>query len=360
MQQCRPVSSRAPDPGSVRGSVGAARGAGFRLPFDFLGRKSARYSIRGTLRDAATNRNVGGVKVDLRQLGGVTVATVFTDVSGDFTFDGLGSGQYDIAVNEAGYEPIDQQVSVQDSVFGLQIWLRKPNGAHGESAGPTISVRELSIPPKAHELMQKGLLLLSAKSDYRGSITQFERAIKEYPAYYEAYAEMGVAYMELGDVASSEQALRKSIDVSQQRYADAYFLLADLYFERQALCRRRAGGPQGRRRSRATPGRVITNWPARSTDSTATRRPKQKLRPPHSFSPTGRKRACCWRTSISNCTNIRPCSKTWTPTSNSTPNGAHADQARQLREQVQTALEKAQAAAESDDNSAEDDEPDSK
>ena len=42
--------------------------------------------------------------------------------------------------------------------------------------------------------MQKGMMLLYA-NDYRGSITQFQRAIKEYPGYYEAYAEMGVADM---------------------------------------------------------------------------------------------------------------------------------------------------------------------
>jgi hypothetical protein len=199
-------------------------------PAIFLGKsRSARYSMRGTLRDAASTRNLPSIKVELRQIGGSTVAAVFTDDSGGFAFNNLSSGMYEIDVSETGYEPINQQVSVEDSVFGLQVWLHKVSAPHGESAGPVVSVRELSIPRKAHELMQKGLMLLYANSDYRGSITQFQRAIKEYQGYYEAYAQIGVAYMELGDVASSEEALRKSIDVSEQRYADAYFALANVY-----------------------------------------------------------------------------------------------------------------------------------
>jgi hypothetical protein len=206
-------------------------------PMSLGRRRSARFSLRGTVRDGTNNHSVEGVKVDLRQTSGPTVATVFTGTSGDFTFNNLVSGVYEIVVNETGWDPVDQQVSVEDSILGLEVWLRKPNAPRGESTGPVVSVRELSIPRKAHELMQKGLMLLYANSDYRGSIAQFERAIKEYPAYYEAYAQIGVANMGLGDTAGSEEALRKSIDVSDQHYADAYFILAHAVAVNPALFR---------------------------------------------------------------------------------------------------------------------------
>ena len=76
--------------------------------------------------------------------------------------------------------------------------------------------------------MQKGMDLLYGKSDYQGSIKQFERAIQEYPDYYEAQTQIGVAYLHLKNSASAEQALRKSMELSQEHYVDAFFWLATL------------------------------------------------------------------------------------------------------------------------------------
>ena len=77
--------------------------------------------------------------------------------------------------------------------------------------------------------MSKGMVLLHQKSDYAGSIKEFERAIKIFPNYYEAYAQIGFAYMAMKDPAHSEEALRQSIVVSQEHYPDAFFLLAALF-----------------------------------------------------------------------------------------------------------------------------------
>jgi tetratricopeptide (TPR) repeat protein len=96
------------------------------------------------------------------------------------------------------------------------------------SGNPTISARELSIPRNAHEDMEKGLAKLNGKSDYQGSIKDFERAIQEYPDYHEAYAQMGIAYLHLKNNASSEQALRKSLELSQNQDVDALIWLATL------------------------------------------------------------------------------------------------------------------------------------
>ena len=193
-------------------------------------RRSMKYAIRGNLRDAATNRGADGVKVELRQAGGATVASTFTANSGEFSFTDVGEGSYEITVTEVGYQPINQQVSVEDSGFELQLWLRKATD-QPELRSATVSVRELSIPRKAHEYMLKGVNLLYDKNDFHGSIEQFQRAIKEYPGYYEAAAQMAVAYLDLGDTANAEEQLKKSIDVSQQHYSDAYFALAGLYVD---------------------------------------------------------------------------------------------------------------------------------
>jgi thioredoxin-like negative regulator of GroEL len=197
-----------------------------------LHRKSMSYTVRGNLRDTSTNRGAEGVKVELHEEGGATVSTTFTGTAGEFTFSNVGSGTYEISVLQIGYQPIDQQISVEDSVFGVQLLLRKATDQPGGKSA-TVSVRELSIPRKAHEYMLKGVNLLYQKSDYRGSIDQFQRATKEYPGYYEAYGQMAVAYLNLNDTANAEDSLKKSIDASQQRYADAYFALAGLYVDDQ-------------------------------------------------------------------------------------------------------------------------------
>jgi hypothetical protein len=190
--------------------------------------RRARFQISGTVRDAASNRAMDGTKVDLRAIGGQTLATAVTSLSGGFVFNNVRADDYVLAVEETGYESVNQQVTVENSIFGLELSLRRPDAPAG-SPVPTVSTRELSVPRKAHDYMQKGMGLLYDKADARGSVEQFQRAIKEYPDYYEAYAQMGTAYTSLGDAANAEQALRKAIDVSNQHYADAYLMLASLY-----------------------------------------------------------------------------------------------------------------------------------
>jgi tetratricopeptide (TPR) repeat protein len=293
------------------------------------------------------------------------VATVFTDSSGGFTFNDLNSGMYEIDVSETGYEPINQQVSVEDSVFGLQVWLHKASASRGESAGPVVSVRDLSIPQKAHELMQKGLMLLYKNADYRGSIAQFQRAIKEYPSYYEAYAQIGVAYMELGDVASSEEALRKSIDVSQQRYADAYFILANLYVNAKRFA---DAEPVARKGTQLDD----TSWKGhfdlasalygldRDDEAETEALAAAQLQP---------EEAATYLLLANIHIRLNKYSAVLEDLNaylKLDPNGANAEQARHLRGQIQTALEKAQAEGQvaSDPNSggnpAEDGKPDVK
>lgn len=196
-------------------------------PFPSIGPRRAR-SISGTVRDAASNRGMDGARVELQAVGGQTIATAVTSTSGSFLFNNIRTGDYVVAVEETGYEAVNEQITVDNSIFGMEIALRRPTAAGGPPS-PTVSTRELSVPRKAHGFMEKGMSLLYEKADFRGSIDQFQRAIKEYPDYYEAYAQMGAAYTSLGDAANAEQALRKSIDLSNQHYADAYLMLASLY-----------------------------------------------------------------------------------------------------------------------------------
>src|SRR5262249_37671938 len=79
------------------------------------------------------------------------------------------------------------------------------------------------------EAMTRGMMLAVEKSDYKGSIEQYQRAIKEFPGYYEAYMQMGLSYENLGDTAKAEEMMRTSIDLSKRKFGDALSSLAFLY-----------------------------------------------------------------------------------------------------------------------------------
>lgn len=81
-----------------------------------------------------------------------------------------------------------------------------------------VSVRELSIPPRALHAFQKGVELL-AKKDVAASLPHFQRAVAEFASFYEAYYKMGVADLKLWRVADAEQAYRRSIELSGGQYA---------------------------------------------------------------------------------------------------------------------------------------------
>lgn len=187
------------------------------------------YSVSGKVSDADNHTQIVGVRVDLRAFTGGTVATAFTSGPGNFEFNNVAAGGYEVVIQQMGYQTLTQRVDVNGSIFGLFLEIRANPAASSVTHGSaTVSARELSIPRKAHEAMEKGLALLYRKSDYQGSVKQFERAIQEYPNYYEAYTQMGVAYLDLGNAAKSEEALRKSLDLSQEHYVDAFFWLATL------------------------------------------------------------------------------------------------------------------------------------
>ncbi len=193
------------------------------------------FSVTGRVSDASNHTMMKSVRVELRSFEGGMVASAFTSGDGDFEFENVARGSYELVVEEMGYQSSSQRLDVDGSMVGVSVDLRRLPESTGISAkrSATVSARELSIPHKAHDAMEKGLALLYAKSDYPGSLKQFQQAIEKYPDYYEAYTQEGVAHWRMGDAAGAEQAFRKSIEVSKEKYPDAFFWLATLLSDSQ-------------------------------------------------------------------------------------------------------------------------------
>jgi tetratricopeptide (TPR) repeat protein len=85
-----------------------------------------------------------------------------------------------------------------------------------------ISARELRIPGKALRTFNKGTKLLAEKNS-AASILEFQRAIKAFPDFYEAYYKIGIAELSLQHQGEAQAAFEESIEVSHGRYPPADF-----------------------------------------------------------------------------------------------------------------------------------------
>jgi tetratricopeptide (TPR) repeat protein len=207
------------------------------------------FSIGGSIRDGVDHHAMDNIQVSLKQLTGPTVNTANTRGNGDFQFDGLRNGDYVVEIIVRDYEPVRETITIDGSSrIGLAIFLSRSPGKAANPVNPamqlSISAHQLSVPHKAHDEFEKGMTLIYLKSDYRGAIAQFQLAIKDFPTYYEAYAEEGNAYYQLQDMGHAEEALQKSVELSAGQYADATFTLAAIltdtkrYAEAEAVSRR--------------------------------------------------------------------------------------------------------------------------
>jgi Tfp pilus assembly protein PilF len=203
------------------------------------------FSIGGNVRDAVDHHDIENVQVTLKTPRGETVKDAFTRGNGDFEFDGLRNGDYILEINVKDYDLYTERISVSGSShMGVSISLNKYGKPAAVASQLSISAHQLSVPHKAHDEFEKGLSLIYMRSDYRAAITQFQLAIKDFPSYYEAYAEEGAALQTLHETGAAEEALRKSIELSSGQYAEAFFNLAALltdtkrYTEAETIARK--------------------------------------------------------------------------------------------------------------------------
>jgi tetratricopeptide (TPR) repeat protein len=91
-----------------------------------------------------------------------------------------------------------------------------------DSSNATVSLHELQIPEKARTAFNKGVQRLAAK-DFAGSITEFQKAVAAYDEFYEAYYKLGIANLELQINDAAESAFRKSIELSDSKFAPPLF-----------------------------------------------------------------------------------------------------------------------------------------
>jgi tetratricopeptide (TPR) repeat protein len=328
--------------------------------------RHAMFSVGGTLRDGVSHRALENILVTLKLLTGPIANTAYTRANGDFQFDSLPRGDYILEINARDYDSVHETITISDgSRMGISIFLNPTAAKAAPSAAPSnsqmsISAHQLSVPHKAHDEFEKAMSLIYLKADYRAAIAQFQLAIRDFPTYYEAYAEQGSAYYQLKDLAHSEESLQKAIDLSAGQYADALFTYAAIqtdtkhFTDAETTARRAISVDSTSWRGHFELARALTAQ-KRPEDAAKSAEKSRDLMPdnPSVYLLLA---------------NIHIQTKDYAALTRDlddylrlSPTGPEADQARSTRERAQTALNNAknQAAANDDDQDSDDEPADS-
>jgi len=195
------------------------------------GSEEANGKISGTLLSQGDNRPLTQVAISLKSHSAGVFRSVLTDYDGHFEVTGLAPGNYEISVEESGYQPVRTKAQLDGPSLKMVLYLMSSTGPQTRTKTYSVSVRDLQISGKAHDEYNKGLLSL-AKKDLVASLSHFTKAVKAFPQYYEAFYHMGVVQTSLGKMGEAMQAFQKAIDLSGGRYAWAQFGLGyALYLE---------------------------------------------------------------------------------------------------------------------------------
>jgi tetratricopeptide (TPR) repeat protein len=175
--------------------------------------------LLGNIVYANDDQQVEQASVELWTPTGALVATTVTGSGGEFYFAEVAPGEYLISVEKSGCELLWERVRLPLSTKRFTLRLKRNNAAENF----VVSVRELSIPPKAQIALRDGISLL--KIDLPRAMVNLQRAIEIFPGYYEAYYMVGMAHLMMERQADAEAAFRQSIELSERRYPRSFMAL---------------------------------------------------------------------------------------------------------------------------------------
>jgi tetratricopeptide (TPR) repeat protein len=191
------------------------------------------HSLSGYVYYSETGKPAQNVLVELRNSEGALVCSTSTMDNGEFRFASSPQVVLNLVINQLGYEPITLTLDLSRSVSDIRLELRRSDAiGRVQEPDPTVSSHVLSMPESARHAYDAGRRKLHGQKDAEGSLEEFRKAIASSPDFYEAYEQMGLAYLQMGKPEDAEKAVRKSIEVSGDQYAPADFDLSAMVMDR--------------------------------------------------------------------------------------------------------------------------------
>ena len=190
-------------------------------------------SLTGTVYSEKSKRPIDQAAVRLCDTGGNLIEQTITTDSGQFDFRGIRRSNYILTVDAPGYQADTLHVELSfSSDRGISIYLN-PNA--GDPApvfsAANISAHEMSMPQKARDLLASGEKKLYSDKNPQAGLADFQQAVSVAPGFYEAYYQIGMAYLTLGTRDEAEKSFRKSVEVSNDKYGEPVIGLASLLID---------------------------------------------------------------------------------------------------------------------------------
>lgn len=191
-------------------------------------------SISGFVLSDRGNTRIQGAVVQLCNSDGRLIEERRTRDMGEFTFNGVLPGVYELKIAADGYEPTEYKPDfrlIASQSFTVYMKAEQMNVVSTISVRP-VSAHVLSMPRKARDLYQSGMNKLYQEKNVEGALEDFEKAYQRAPKFYEAHFQSGMAMLRMGKGAEAEARFRKSLELSENKFAGANVALGVLLFDR--------------------------------------------------------------------------------------------------------------------------------
>ena len=145
-----------------------------------------------------------------------------SDDYGNFSFRGLVTGEYTIVIDkEKDFEPYRQSFEVRQyrgtppQTYNLSVRLQL-------KAQPTVKPEvlnaELVNVPKSALTHYTNAAEAAKKNDHQGAIEELKLAIKEYPAFTQAFNELGVQYLKMDQLENADEAFQGLLKIEPDSF----------------------------------------------------------------------------------------------------------------------------------------------
>ena len=180
--------------------------------------------IRGKVR-SSNGSTVNNAIVELRVGGGGMISQTVTRNDGDFAFNNLTPGEYEVAVTMAGFEPTVQMARFSNNsnmtfweVVNIEVTIRPKDNA---AIAPPGTHFAQDVPKAARAAYEKGMAKLrEGKSDE--GIALLREATTNFNDYFDAYFALGKELFRTGKSNEAIEALERARQINDRQDAVYY------------------------------------------------------------------------------------------------------------------------------------------